>query len=280
MSQDKQDFDILDFASKTSKVIEDNFKILLGLFVVAVIGGAVYSFVDHQNRQQEMQAFTELYKITKIYNDKKNKYDEAKAALDEKNDPKQKSESNADDSKKDLQAATGDLDKDYPQVPERLQAFIEKHKGNNASGEAALILSEIYDDYNMPDKGAAQLDKVIKNWGSENVLFFVMQMRAGDLYAGSNDCDSAIPYWQEVANSKSFISKQAQLKLGVCLQKVGRLEEAKQWFNQLVEADPNSTEGFSAKRYLRFLKFKSKVETDEKSDDKAQNKNTKKDQAS
>ncbi len=283
MSQKKNEFDILDFATQASKVIEKNFKVLFGLFIAAVVGGTLWTLMSYQNKKKEMASFTELYKITKVYNQKKAEFEEAKAAKDEKNQKKEDKveEATKDEAaEKDLVMASGVLEKDYPNLPGQLENFIKEHKGSNASGEAALTLSEIYDEYKQPEKGASALKDVLENWGSKNVLYYVMQMRAGDLYAGTSDCEKAISFWQVVANSKSFIAKQAQLKLGVCLQKVGRVEEAKQWFNQLQEEDPNSSEGFSAKRYLRFLKFKSKVEQEPSSDDKAQAQDAKKDQAS
>lgn len=229
-----------------------------------------------------MSAFTELYKITKVYDKKKTQFDEAKAAEEEKKNPKkeQKLKDEKQEKKQDLVMPTGDLQKDYPEVTKQLAAFVKEHAGSNASGEAALTLSSIYDEYGKAAEGAETLDQVIEQWGRKNILYYVMQMRAGDLYASSNDCEKAISYWQVVANSKSFIAQQSQLKLGVCLQKIGRMEEAKQWFTRLQEDDPNSAEGFSAKRYLRFLKFKSKVENEPTPDEKAQAKENQKDQAS
>jgi tetratricopeptide (TPR) repeat protein len=278
VSQENKEFDILEFASQASKVIENNFKLLFGLFLVAVVGGSAWSFINYQNKKQELASFAELYKITQQYNQIKEGFAEAETALEE-NDPKAKKTDEPKVSKNQL--PSGDLANDYGDIPQQLKVFIEQNKGSNASGEAALILSDLYSKYEKPSQGAAALETVLNHWGTQNVLYFVMQMRAGDLYAGAGNCEKATAFWQEVANSKSFIANQAQLKLGVCLQELGRVEEAKQWFTRLQDEDPNSTEGFSAKRYLRFLKFKSKVENHSSAEDKAQTKKTtSRDQAS
>ena len=111
--------------------------------------------------------------------------------------------------------------------------------------------------YKMQEKGAEALSKVLKDWADEDVLFFVMQMRAGDLWASVDKCDQATSYWQKVASSENFMSQQAQVKLGVCLQNIGRYDEAKAWFQKIKAKSPNSVEGFNAKRYLRYIEFKS-----------------------
>ena len=175
--------------------------------------------------------------------------------------------------------ATGDINKDYPQVVKDLEAFLKANLGRNASGEAALSLSEIYAEYNQAEKGAKAVGLALSQWKNKNVLYYVMQMRSGDLWATVNQCDKAVPYWQVVANSESFIAQQAQLKLGVCLQEIGKIEEAKKWFEKIKAKAPNSTEGFSAKRYIRFLEFKTKTSSDVGAD-KAQQTNNKKDSAS
>ncbi len=270
MSQEKNDFDILDFAAQVSKFIEKNFKAFLAVVVALIVGGVVWNLMSQQAKQKEKAAFDKLFAITKIYEKKKEGFDEAKAEAEKKPSKKDDKTAEADEPKKDLTPATGDINNDYGEVVQQLEAYINENLGKNASGEAALILSEIYGDYKMPEKGAEALGKVLGQWSDRNVLYFVMQMRAGDLWASADNCEKAVSYWQVVANGESFITNQAQLKLGVCLQTIGRVDEARKWFKKIQDKDPNSAEGFSAKRYLRFLEFKTKT-GEETSDDKAQN---------
>ncbi len=278
MSQQKNEWDILEFASQTSKVIENNFKLVVGAFAALIIAASVWSYMNSVARDKEMQAFNELYKITKVYQKKKADFAEAKEA---KEKPKDKKGDSKEEPKKDLVAATGDITKDYPQVVPELQAFIEARPHRNATAEAALTLSEIYSEYDQDAKGAEVLAKVLKDWDEKNVLFTVMQMRAGDLWASMENCEKAVNHWQVVASSESFVARQAQLKLGVCLQEIGRLDEARIWFEKIKDKDPNSSEGFSAKRYLRFLEFKSNNQsTTPTKDDKAQNSASSNDKAS
>ena len=65
-------------------------------------------------------------------------------------------------------------------------------------------------------------------------------MRSGDLWASAGQCDKAVSHWQVVAESENFIQKQAQLKLGVCLQEMGKVDQAKTWFEKIKANTPNS----------------------------------------
>ena len=160
---------------------------------------------------------------------------------------------------KPLDLPTGEVKQDYPQIIKSLEAFLNHNMGRNASGEGALLLSEIYAQYDMMGEGAQWLEKVLQEWGDQNIFYFVLQMRAGDLWAKANDCQKALPHWEVVAQSSSFIAPQAQLKLGVCSGQLERLDQARHWFEKVQARNPNSSEAFMAKRYLRFLDFKSKT---------------------
>ena len=271
MSDNKKDFDILDFATQTGKIIEDNFKVVVGLCGAALVAGSIFAYMKSAEKSRQEAAFTTLFETTKVYNEKKEKFDEAKAEKEKKatakNDNK---DSKKEEPKKNLVEATGDLEKDYGEVVKGLENFITSNTDTNAAGEAVLTLSEIYEEYKMPEKGAEALDKVLAKWSDKNVLYFVMQMRAGDLWAMAKQCDKSVSYWQKVADSDSFVAEQSQLKLGVCLQSIGRLDEAKQWFEKIQSKNPNSAEGFSAKRYLRFIEFQRKTGEGKEDSSKAQ----------
>lgn len=276
MSEKKNEFDILELANQTSKFIETNFKAFMAVFIVALVAGSGWAVKKSMDRATEMEAFDSLYAITKDYQKKKADFQKAKDDKAQKEDPKNKDKKTEDAH---LSLSTGDMTKDYGPEVEKLTAFLNSNPSRNASGEAALILSEIYEEYKMAEKGAEVLANTLKNWSEKNVIYFVMQMRAGDLWASSGNCEKATANWQVIANSDSFVKNQAQLKLGVCLQELGRLSEAKTWFETIEKDAPNSAEGFSAKRYLRFIEFKSKNDLDS-GNNKAQQSSSKKDNKS
>lgn len=272
MNQAKKEWDIFEWTAIASKFIETHFKKALVISAVLVIGAGLFSYKKSLDRESELKAFSELYKITKGYNKKKADFAEAKKALTQKKEEPQKE-------KEPLTQASGDMQKDYGQDVTALESFIASHQNKNAAGEAALILSEIYSEYKKPEKGAEALTQVLKSWDDKNVLYYVMNMRAGDLWASAGQCPKATPYWQSVAEGKSFIAEQAGIKLGICLQNMGQIDEAKKHFEKIVADSPNSSEGFSAKRYIRFLEFKGQP-SNEEGENKAQQKPQKQDKKS
>lgn len=275
MSQEKQPWDIHDIAHTTGKFLETHIVKILVVFAVVIVGASAMIFKKNMDRKNEAAAFGELYAITKIYDEKKADFNTAKEEQEKAKQPPakagDKAEAPAPEKKKDLKTASGDITTDYGDVVSQLEAFVGKNSGKNASGEAALILSEIYTEYKQFEKGAESLVNALKDWQHKNILYYVMELRAGDLLASSNNCKDAVSHWQIVADSKSFVADQAQLKLGVCLQQIGRVDEAKNWFEKIKTDSPNSTEGFNAKRYLRYLDFKQKAPAAEnKGEGKAQ----------
>lgn len=269
MSQNSNPWDILEIARSSGQFIEKNFKIALAVFVVAILAVSAFVMKQKMDAGKEKEAFGELYSITKVYQDKKTNFEQAKV------EPPKTDKKEAPKKDENLVKATGDMSKDYGDVVQQLESFIAKNKNLNATAEAALTLSEIYEEYKQPEKGAEIISQVLKDWSQTGLVTQVLQMRAGDLLASTNSCDKAVEYWQKIATGEGFMSEQAQLKLGVCFQEIGRLEEAKTWFTKLSEKSPNSTEGFNAKRYLRYLQFKGQLKPNEKAsqnDKQAENK--------
>ncbi|MCB0379294.1 MAG: hypothetical protein KDD33_12445 [Bdellovibrionales bacterium] len=257
MSQPSKEFDILDFASKASQVIEKNFKWILAVFVVVVIASSAWVAMKRMEASTEKEAFGELFKITKPYFEKKEEFEKATQQEQQKKPAKDK-ETKKDE--KTFAKASGDLDKDFGDVVQNLEGFIKTAKHHKAASEAALILSDIYNEYKQPAKGAEALNQVLATWKGHDILFDVMQMRAGDLYASAKDCDKAIGHWTPIAKKESFLSQQAQVKLGVCYQEIGNNDQALMWLQKAETQAPNSPEGFNAKRYLRYIKFVDKLE--------------------
>jgi tetratricopeptide (TPR) repeat protein len=270
----KKDWDIVDFAAKASKFVELHFKKTLAVFALIIIASSLWAYKKSADRQRESAAFANLYEVTKEYNKLKDQF--AQALDDQQKNPEDPTPPPQDPNAPKPDPATGDLDKDYGSIVQKLHSFLDSHKGSNASLEAALVLSEIYEEYARPEKGAEVLSSALTHASqSTNVLTGVVKMRAGDLWATAKNCDAAIPFWEPLAQGKGFMVAPAQLKMGVCLQELGRLDEAKNWFQKLIANSPDSVEGFNAKRYLRFIDFKNRSGEDKSTKNRAQKKDSK-----
>ena len=266
MAQNNE-FDILEFATSVSKVIEANFKQIVAVLVIAVLGGSGWVLMGKMETAKQHDAFSKLYAITKVYDQKKQDFAEAKADKEaDVTDKDPKKDQTKDD--KVLVEASGDLAKDYPNTPEALEKFVSENIGLNASGEAALTLSELYEEYEKNDEAIAIIEKALNGLSGENLIVEVLSMRAGDLLAMKGDCQKAVGYWQKIEKAGSFMSSASQLKAGACFLNKGQVDQAKVWLEKAQSKNPESPEAYSAKRYLRYLRFK-KGFGNEKSSDQA-----------
>ena len=231
--------------SKKDFAIFWSFLAFLLLLLFVAIGRVYWKGLESE---KEKQSFNKLYQIIKTYEEKKLLFKEAKEG-GEKSGQKGAE-------KKNLTPASGDLVQDYGDEVSALETFIQQNQARISRAEAALILSEIYSEYKRMDKAIEVLTRVLESWSNQGFLYHIMQMHLGDLLAMDLQCEKALSHWQTVGESQSFLSIQAQLKMGICLQEIGKPGEARVWFKKVEEKSPNSFEGFNAKRYLRFLKFK------------------------
>ena len=223
------------------------------IFFAVVVGIGFFVFMNFLERQREQKSFDELFKITSVYREKKENF---KKALEKK---VEKSDSDKEEKKQKPDPPSGDLSQDYGDEVTKLEAFLKENPDRRAAVEAALLLSEIYLKYKMEDRAIETLDFILGSWKGGDLLYHIMHMRLGNLWASRVDgCKKAVFHWRIVGESQSFMSARAQSQMGFCLQKMGRFEEAKTWFEKIEMKSPESPEALNVKRYLRFLKFQSR----------------------
>ena len=268
-NEKKSIFDLLELSNKATAFIEKNFKVGLLLAVIGIACSAAWVGMKNVEANKEEKAFASLFAITNEYNTRKENFDKAKS--DKKEEKKEKQE--------ELAKASGDLEKDYGDITKKLEGFLASNKNMQASGEAALTLSSIYQEYDKTDQAAQSLSQTLKDWTRKGLLTEIMQMRAGDLWSMANQCEKAILHWKVLASSNSFLSAQAQLKLGLCFQKTGDRAQAKSWLQKVTSKSAKIPAGFSAKKYLRYIDFE-KIHKKEESVDKTADEKNKKSETS
>ena len=223
MNREKKYWDLMGWIAFLSKFIELHFKKILVFFLLAVFFISFLMFVRYLETQGEQQSFDNLSEITKIYNDRKKGFERALEKKTQSLGKKADKFKNLKADKKDQsgeelsKTPSGDLSRDYGEVVVKLEAFIMENKGQKASVEAGLILSEIYLEYNMEEKAIQTLSMVLqsmeKKAEKDDLLFNLLNMRLGNLWMIMPEaCSKALPYFKTVGDSKSFIASQAQLK--------------------------------------------------------------------
>ena len=71
-----QGFDLVGFTDGAAKAVEKYWKAFAGIVVVGLIVVGIFQFTKSQSRNSEQDGFQQLFKITKIYNDKKSAFDD------------------------------------------------------------------------------------------------------------------------------------------------------------------------------------------------------------
>ena len=278
MDKKKPEFDLVAVGDEISHQVEKYWKPVLAILVVGIIGFSAVMGMKQVTASGEKKAFTSLYSVTQIYQKRKKEFAEAeaeeKSAASEGKD-KNKPANDEDTPKVAKQKASGDLTKDYGDIIEKLQAFLQATPSKQATGEAALTLAEIYQEYDETQKAAEVVAGVADRWQDKGLLFLVLNMRAGDLMSMSDKCDQAITYWNKLSGSKNFLRNDALLKSGLCHQKLGNLDKAKSLYQQIVALNPTGAAANplnplagggepqasqNAQKFLRFLQFQEKLD--------------------
>ncbi len=257
----------MDWLALVSKFIEVHFKKALVVFLVMVAGAGLFIYRNSAELQNEKKSFDKLSTVIRTYKEKKEKFREALETEGKESD------SENPEKKKKLSPPSGDLDQDYGDEVTKLEEFLKDNSGHSATAEAALILSEIYSKYRMKDKAVQAMEFTLKSWPNKNLLYHIMQMRLGNLWATmTNGCEQALSHWKIVGESEIFMAVQAQMKMAICFWKIGKFQEAGTWFEKVQTDSPQSPEAANVKRYLRFLKFQSQRKEEKKTKTDEENK--------
>lgn len=135
----------------------------------------------------------------------------------------------------------------------QLESIIEKAPTTKAAAMSALLLSQIHDKDADRMKAEEALGKVKAS--GQGLLPALVTMELGNVRADLGKCDEAVQAWDQVLANKevSFLYAQAHINKGLCLQKTGKRDLAKESFTAAKAADPQSEAGRSADKYLRLL---------------------------
>jgi predicted negative regulator of RcsB-dependent stress response len=225
---------------------------LVAVILVAFVGiGAAWSIWDyfkHAN-EEKLQADLSVAVAEKDYFEKKSQFREAAAS------PKSKD-------KKEISkvTATGDLQKDYGSVVERLNAIVQKEPKSNAAAMAALYLAEIHSEYKQAEKALEALNKVSGDSAKDVLSSLVLNLKAG-LLADQGSCDKAIGIWDNVTKQKkaSYLHEEAKLRMALCYEKINDVVKAEQLYTELSKGGDSASDravADDAKKYLRLLKIR------------------------
>jgi tetratricopeptide (TPR) repeat protein len=233
-------------SDKLVTIVQKIFWPFVGVSILAIIVSFVYSYKKGEDFKKLERAQDELFVLRKDV-------EKIATSLEPADDPKKDSKAPI---KEKLKPSAEVLEKSYADVAQKLMGFIKTNQGTQPAVEAALLVSEMTKDYNK-EMGIEGLNAALKDFPASLFLFGVGQTELGNLYSQNNKCLEAAQAWEKVIAEKnhSYLAASLRLKAGVCYEKQNQLDKAEKLYQEIVDKEPNSFSGRTAKKFLMHLKL-------------------------
>lgn len=223
---------------------------VFAVIAIFALGGGGYSIYNWQKNKSELQAQSDYYVAKKSLMDAQKDYlppeeleEVTKSNKDKKQPPKA------------AKTKSGNLEQDLGDSVGKLETVVKNHKGTRAAVLAALDLSNVFQEYKQPDRAIQNLNAVMSNTSTKELLFGFVNLQLGNAYQATGKCDEAIKAWKTVSTSKdhSFLHADALLKEGLCQEILGQKDKAAETYRKVSQDFSDTDAGKSAKTYLRLL---------------------------
>lgn len=239
-----------DLSEKIGFWVQKLFFPLVGVVAIVVIASLGWNFKKNKDieklTQEQDQLFSIRKEVEKVAQSLEPKEEETKKSADKKAPEKVKAK-----------LSPEVLEKAYTPVVEKLQAYVRANQGTQPAVEAALLVTQLTQDYNKLDMAADSLKTALNGLKPSLFLFGVGQTELGNVYAKSNRCDEAVQAWEQVFNQKehSYLAGNLRLKSGVCYEKLAQFDKAEKLYQEVIDKEPTSFSGRTAKKFLLHVKF-------------------------
>ncbi len=228
---------------KLMSVIEKQWKLIAGVFVLFVISGIAISLISIQKANKEQMAQSHYFLAEKKYYELKTK----------SNPPP--TESAAKEPKKEVGPA------DYTSVKADFEKVITDYPGSKAAQMAAVYLSDILIAEKNKSLALSTLQKV--ETGDTGLINTLVQQQIGLLLADQDKCAEALTVWQKIVDRKQaqFIHNETRIQQALCYKKMNDGKKAEEILTNLANQKPDGTLEASstskeAEKYLRLIQFK------------------------
>lgn len=223
----------MDFA----KVIEKQWKLILGALGALIIAGAVVTLISVNSTQKEKAAQESYFTVEKKLLDLKAKK-AAPPTKDQKAEPV-----------------------DFTAVKLELEKVMTDFPGSIASQMAGLHFANLLVEDKNFDLALSTLQKIEnKNKGLVNTL---VQQQIGQLLADQEKCQEAISIWQKIVDRKeaAFLHNETKIQQALCYTKLNDFKKAEEILTNLANKSANPEMGGNstskeAEKYLRLIQFK------------------------
>jgi predicted negative regulator of RcsB-dependent stress response len=238
---------------------------VLGIAVVGVLIGLGLVGLNWWKSNQEMKASAAYYKIEKELQKKQEQFDlfesstQIRAAAEDARKLDKKKAQNKKDKTNEGElpaieglAATGDLTKDYGQIPQQLESVIQSFPNSAAGQLAALTGASLYLKHGQFDQALGILSKTKK---STDLMQGLVSFQKAKALADAGQCPEAVKEIDSLLKVKAtkFVHQEAQLKQAFCYEKMKELDKAEQIYRKLMAEQVGSPTSKMAEKFLRLL---------------------------
>ncbi len=228
--------------------VENNAPVMGALFAIIVAAALIYEGVQFMHKRHELSAATAYYPVEAQFSKIKEGFDQAKM---QNFMPTAKAKAGG-------APATGDIEKDYGAVLPGLEKIATENAGTTAGAQAAMVLADTFINYKQPEKAVDYAKGAAEKLSSRNTLAPLARVLWGTALAQKGDCAAAVTVWQPILDNKSsaFLSSDVALRSGLCFEKMNQNDKAAEMYHRVVAVAEQSTNGQTAKTYLRALDLK------------------------
>jgi predicted negative regulator of RcsB-dependent stress response len=226
-------------------------QLVIGVIVLLLVVGSGWTAYNWMNDKKENELQAQYYQFEKQILKKKEafeKFDQQAKVLPPKGAKK-------DETLNQGEKSSGDLDKDFGSSISDMLKIVNQAPSSKAAALSALVLSDLYLQYNKPSEGLAVLQKVKTKSSTLGAL--ATHLEAG-LLANNNDCAKAVTVWEEILKSKDagFIHNEVRIRQGLCFENLNQADKASANYNKVVADAKDTQAAKTAEKYLRLLKVK------------------------
>ena len=242
-------------SDKLLKWIEHNRSLVgavLGLLVLVGIGWVIYG---QWTGMTERKAAAALYNVEAKIRAKREEFARKEDERLQKLAEKQADKKDKTGKTTETDTVKPDFDRDFAEFARQLETEIQNHKNTNAAVVSTLNLVGLYLTNKKPELADALLAKV--ETAKEDSLAALLKTQKATVAMELGDYSRAAAGFEALAQDRKaeFLHPDALLKLGVCQEKMGQVDDAKGTFERVSTEFGDSEAGRSAKAYLRLLQL-------------------------
>jgi predicted negative regulator of RcsB-dependent stress response len=235
-------------------------KQLTFLILAVIVGGFCWAGYAVYQEKKEDNAQTALFLIEKKAIDmaqekQKAKDEKDKAALAKEKDPKAAAALAAKNKAAKSAEEEAELKPDSAALLPDYEAFLKAHGNSHAAATAVLQMAQIYDELGQKEKAYEVLNTYQNKVESSDLLTPLFFYRLGIGAEKLGKCDQAIQSWERILKNPkaAFLHAETMLQKGLCLEQLGKKDEAKAAYTSLENDYADTDAGKSAQKYLRWM---------------------------